>query len=312
MLNHMQAPSKILIFRRGRIGDTIVALPCLHRIAESFPQARRILLTTCVVPGEIPPIEHILSGTGLIHDVIKYDAYLRNPLQLIELRRRLNAEDVHFALYLPDDHRTRLQLLADIAFFRFCGIKLLCSPLRKDVMWHRVDPRTGFYERECERLARILGPLGPLDLTDAGLWDLRLTQQEKSTASNFLSPLGDTPFIAISVGGALQAQRWGAENWTVVLRELQTLVPGFALVFIGSADDARHSDEIGKIWIGPVLNACGMFTLRESAAILGRAYMFLGHDSGPMHIAAKSRRSLCCAVRNSWSASTLASLRRGS
>jgi len=295
MLNHKQAPSNILIFRRGRkIGDTIVALPCLHRIAESFPQARRILLTTRAVPGEIGPIELILNGTGLIHDVIAYEAYLRNPLRLIELRRRLIAENFRFALYLPAN-LIHLQWLRDIAFLRFCGIKLLCSPLRKDVMWNRLHPRTGFYERESEWLARLLAPLGPLDLTDAGLWDLRLTRQEKSTASNFLSPLGDTPFIAIHVGGAGQAQRWGDENWAVVLRELQTLLPGFALVFVGSVDDARHSDELSKIWNRPVLNACGKFTLRESAAILERASMFLGHDSGPMHLAA-SRGVHCVAL----------------
>ncbi len=249
---------------------------------------------TRAVPGEIGPIELILNGTGLIHDVIAYEACLRNPLRLIELRRRLMAENVRFAVYLPEN-RTYLQLLGDIAFLRFCGIKLLCSPLRRDVRWNRVDPKTGFYERESERLARLLAPLGPLDLTDAGVWDLRLTQQEKTAASNFLSPLGDRPFIAINVGGALQVQRWGDKNWAVVLRELRTILPGFALVFDGSADDARRSDDLGKIWNGPVLNACSMMSLREGAAILERAYMFLGHDSGPMHLAA-SRGVHCVAL----------------
>ncbi len=36
----------IVIYRLGSLGDTIVALPCFRRIAQSFPQAERILLTT--------------------------------------------------------------------------------------------------------------------------------------------------------------------------------------------------------------------------------------------------------------------------
>jgi lipopolysaccharide heptosyltransferase III len=297
----MQEPSKILIFRRGqKIGDTIVALPCFHKIAASFPQARRILLTTRADASKIGPIELLLNGTGLIHDVIAYEAFLRNPLQLTELRRRLIAENIRFAFYLPEN-RTYAQLLGDIAFLRFCGIKLLNSPLQKDVMHNRVDPHTGHYERESERLARSLASLGPLDLTDKGVWDLCLTTREKSCAYDFLSRLDGAPFIAMSVGGALQLQRWDDNNWITVLKELRTILPGFALVFTGSADDARVSGELGKVWTGPVLNDCGMFSLRESAAILERAYMFLGHDSGPMHLAA-SRGVHCVAVFGSHNA----------
>ena len=37
---------------------------------------------------------------------------------------------------------------------------------------------------------------------------------------------------------------------------------------------------------GPVVNLCGKLTPRESAAAFERARMFVGHDSGPMHLAA--------------------------
>ncbi len=37
---------------------------------------------------------------------------------------------------------------------------------------------------------------------------------------------------------------------------------------------------------GPVVNLCGKLTPRESAAAFARARVFVGHDSGPMHLAA--------------------------
>jgi ADP-heptose:LPS heptosyltransferase len=36
----------------------------------------------------------------------------------------------------------------------------------------------------------------------------------------------------------------------------------------------------------PVLNLCGQLTPRESSAVYRRACVYLGHDSGPMHLAA--------------------------
>ena len=216
-------------------------------------------------------------------------------MRLIELRRRLIAENVQFALYLSEANRTWLELFFDVAFLRLCGIKLLFSPLQKSVNPHRVHPQTGVYERESERLARLLAPLGSLDLRDKSVWDLRLTQEEKDKASNFLSELGDRQFIAMHVGGGFEGQRWGDENWTIVLTEIQKILPGVGLVFVGSSEDRQRSDDLGKRWSAPVLNGCGMFAPRESAAILERAYMFLGHDSGPMHLAA-SRGVDCVAV----------------
>jgi ADP-heptose:LPS heptosyltransferase len=41
-----------------------------------------------------------------------------------------------------------------------------------------------------------------------------------------------------------------------------------------------------NVWRGPKLNLCGVLSARVSAAVLARASVFIGHDSGPMHLAA--------------------------
>jgi ADP-heptose:LPS heptosyltransferase len=46
------------------------------------------------------------------------------------------------------------------------------------------------------------------------------------------------------------------------------------------------SDYAAGEWAGPKLNLCGRLTPRESAAVLEHAVVFLGPDSGPMHLAA--------------------------
>ena len=61
------AMKTVLIFRLGSLGDTVVALPCFHKIAKSFPEARRIVLTNVPVASNAAPLLQVLDGdlTGL-------------------------------------------------------------------------------------------------------------------------------------------------------------------------------------------------------------------------------------------------------
>src|SRR6266496_1821247 len=55
---------------------------------------------------------------------------------------------------------------------------------------------------------------------------------------------------------------------------------------MGAAEERSRTDALMSHWRGPRLNVCGHLTVRESAALLTRARIYVGHDSGPMHLAA--------------------------
>ena len=58
-----------------------------------------------------------------------------------------------------------------------------------------------------------------------------------------------------------------------------------ALILIGSVDEFDRGSEMSSVWPGLTLNLCGQLAPRESAAVMKRAVLFVGHDSGPMHLA---------------------------
>ena len=62
----------IIIFRIGSIGDTVVALPCFHRIARSFPNFRRIVVTDVPASQKASSVESVLGNSGLIDGVIYF------------------------------------------------------------------------------------------------------------------------------------------------------------------------------------------------------------------------------------------------
>ena len=282
----VRAPEEtILIFRIGSIGDTVIALPCFHRIASLFPNARRIVLTNKPVSVKAAPLESVIGNSGLIDGVIHFSPGTRSLRELLRLRDRIRETGARTLIYLSP--RSRFGAMRDVSFFRLCGIRrIIGAPLARDMAEARIDRTTGVSEREAERLARCLTPLGIIDVRDRKLWDLRLLPDEIETADKLLIPLGCANFIAVNIGGKVPSNNWGDSNWTKLLRLIASKYADCALIFFGSEDEFRRSARIAADWPGPKLNLCGKLTPRESAAVIRRAISFVGHDSGPMHLSA--------------------------
>ncbi len=197
----------------------------------------------------------------------------------------------------------------DALFFRLCGIRQLIGvPDQENTQEYIRECDGGFQspftsglplEYECSRLVRCLAELGDAHLDDPGSWDLHLTQQEHSKAEDALIPIGSKPFLAVSVGTKMQSKDWGTTNWHALLTRLSMRYPNYALVLCGAPVEKDDSAFASSGWLttsaGPVVNLCGLLSPRESAAVFARARVFIGHDSGPMHLAA-SVQTMCVAI----------------
>ncbi|ACK49956.1 glycosyl transferase family 9 [Methylocella silvestris BL2] len=280
-----KARRRILIYRIGSLGDTVVALPCFHKLAEAFPDAERYVLTNVPVSKKAAALELILGGSGLIHGVVDYPIKTRSIREMWKLSRRLKALEATTLVYLTP-RLNRLLVIRDILFFRFSGIKrIIGAPLAPDVQI-LIHDAEGFGAMESVRLARTLRELGPIDLDDRKNWDLKVTDVEKEAGEAALAPFGGGRFIGVNMGGKSAANHWGEENWRRLLKDLALTHGGYGLLFLGAADEAGAVEKVTPGWPGMIVNACGQLAPRESAAALARASLFVGHDSGPMHLAA--------------------------
>ncbi len=278
----------VIIYRLGSLGDTIIALPCFHRIAKSFPTAKRILLTNMPVSSKAAPSLSILNGSGLVDESIAYPVGLRSPQELWSVAREIRALRARSMIYLMPARGLRAAF-RDYLFFRLCGIRNIVGlPATADLQNNRIDPQSGDVERECERLVRTLAALGPIDLESESAWDLGLSDKERATAGEILAPLGERRFIAINMGGKAVQNDWGVSNWIELLKTLAVNVSDYGLLVVGALEDSQRAKEIAAHWPGLTVDACGKLSPRESAAALQAATLFAGHDSGPLHLAAAS------------------------
>ena len=124
MNGHNKSPSRILVFRVGHLGDTVVALPALWAIREAFPHAHITLLSNHYSVSDRVSPNHVVPSEGLIDDYLNYPSNDRRNnvpgllwLWLLLRRRRFDT-----LVYLAPRLRQPRSVRRDLRFFKLAGI----------------------------------------------------------------------------------------------------------------------------------------------------------------------------------------------
>jgi heptosyltransferase-3 len=282
-------PKRVLIFRPGSLGDTIVSLPCFHLLARAFPDAERRVLTNSPGKSVQVGVEGILNGSGLVQGYFKIDYRhtFTHPGEQWSLIKAIRKWEPDLLVHLTEPRRTK-RLLVELAFFKLCGIRRIIGlPVSRELRKNRWDPGRQCHEYEAARLGRCLSEVGEIHLDDLANWELLLSEDERLQARNALGPaLAAEGLIVCGVGTAVETKDWGTENWLALIKTLTDRAPGYGLAMVGAADDFNRAELVRREWAGPSLNLCGKLTVRLSSAVMELASFYIGHDSGPMHLAA--------------------------
>jgi heptosyltransferase-2 len=88
-------------------------------------------------------------------------------------------------------------------------------------------------------------------------------------------------YIAVAIGAALNTKK-------MPVHKLAALCAGInhPIILLGGKEDAANGDIIAQTDIHKIYNACGKFSLNESADLVRRSKFIITHDTGLMHIAA--------------------------
>ena len=284
---------RILVYRLGSLGDTVVALPALHLIRRTYPDAHIRLLTNFPVNAKAPAAAAVLGDSGLINSYERYTVGTRSVRELLALWWRLVRFRANVLVY-AGPARGIASARRDAHFFRAAGIVKqfgvpVTEAMQQNFFGAPTDAGLAYREPEAARLARNLFALGDARPKAPGSWDLFLTPAEKQAATEALANI-TTEAFAVSVGTKVQSKDWGAANWAEALARVAAAHPGRALVLLGSPEESPASEQAASRWKASggadVLNLCGKLSPRESAAVMAHCRLFIGHDSGPMQLAA--------------------------
>ena len=285
-------PLRILIYRFGQLGDTIIALPALWAIRRAFPQASLSYLTSdhpgrgFVLPQEILPRE------GLIDDWFAYTREGSSKFRgFLQLWKTLRARRFDLLIYLVPRMRPRPSVWRDLVFFRSAGIRYVAGSKGVHSFPSRVPGQSlPWVEHESDHLLQRLALSHiPLPTNNCGNMDLALTSEEKQKAEDWLRSNipGYSPalsLVGIGPGSKAPSKIWPAERFEELGSRLISELSLFPIIF-GGRGDIPLANRLIKQW-GKGISAAGELGVRAAAAVLAHCRLYVGNDTGTMHLAA--------------------------
>ncbi len=288
---------RVLVFHVGSLGDTLVALPAFWSVARAFPAAERVMLTKAPARGGIPVGRDILDGSGLFDDFMLFEgdhhAYGRDPpwwrkwLGVLRLVVALRARRFDLAVYLAPSAREPAQTRRDLLFFRLAGIPRVLGTQGTPQL---PDATTGLPVKEAQRLlGRLAGTSAWPEHPSQARRDLALGEVDHAAVAQWLSPrvpewAAQRRWVAFAPGSNLASKLWPPERFEAVgqlLIQRHQIWP----VIVGGPEDRDVAARLIRAW-GCGTDAAGALTVRQSAALLDRCALFVGNDTGTMHLAA--------------------------
>ena len=112
---------------------------------------------------------------------------------------------------------------------------------------------------------------------EASPWD----EPDALHAGRFGAP---APLLAIHLGAGAAAKRWPTRHWRELIARF--LADGWRVILVGGPDDVEVARAIEPH--ARLRDWTGQLAVTETAALLERADLFIGSDSGPAHIAASA------------------------
>jgi len=279
--------TRLLLVRLREIGDVVFTTPAVRALRRRYPQAH---ITYLVEPHAAP----VVAQNPNINEVIVVPRARGIAAAIADLRlgRRLRAD--RFDLAIDFHGGPRASLLTWLSGAR-------------ERVGYEISGRSWMYTRRVHRpkalrarhsvenqwdLLRALDIDAPDPARDCVEMPLDVESSERVARRLAAAGLSSTdPVVVIHVSAGNPFRRWPLEHF-VTLTMLLAAGQSRRIVLSSGPSERAAADKVraaARASLGPdgerVLD-CGEFSLTELRALFDRSALFIGGDSGPLHIAA--------------------------
>ena len=265
---------KIVIRATNWVGDAIMALPALRAVRTRFPDTEITILAR-------PYVAAIYKN----QQVCDHMMFVDDKKDVLE---QLRAQKFDLALLLRNAFQAawivwRAGIPERIGYARDGRSPLLTKalPVPKP---GEIPVHEQYYYLELLRRA------GWLDtLPNESFIKLNVPEDNRRQAEEFLLSSGVRPDgfrIAIGAGASYgSAKCWPPDRFAELANRLQT-ESGADIILFGTSSEAPVSSAIAAGMHRPPIDLTGKTPISDLPALLSHCHLFIGNDSGAMHVAA--------------------------
>jgi len=265
--------AKFLIIRFSSIGDIVLTTPVVRCLRKQLPGAEIHFLTRQAFRGMVATNPYI----DKVH--VLGDSF---ELMLHELQ----TEEYDYIIDLHHNLRTlrikrSLKKVKAFSFHKLNIEKFLLTNLKINMM-----PDKHIVDRNLETV-RSFG------IQDDGQGLDYFIPEAEVVDNNDLPTSHLHGYIAVVIGAALATKKLPVHK----LKELCAALD-HPLILLGGKEDQEDGKAIASVDEVKIYNACGKFSLNESADLVRRSKLVITHDTGLMHIAAALQKPIISAWGN--------------
>jgi len=272
----------ILVMRYRFIGDTVLTVPFLRNLRRAEPKA---FIAWMVAPGS----SDVVQGIPYVDEMIIWD-----PATI-----HADSRGAHRSI------AAKFAFLRDLRRRRFDKVYLLKRSLSSAIIARLsgAPERIGFdtegrgilltkkipYQQDRHEVENFLAVLTadgvPVEDDYLELW---VSPEEKERTALLLTAAGvasSAPLAVIHPFSAVRERGWPLENFAELAGRISRET-GLRPVVVGGRGDIVAFNAVKQLFGEQIVDLVGKCDLRETIALLRRSALFVGNDSGIMHLAA--------------------------
>ena len=266
----------ILIVQLGQLGDFVLSIPFFGALKAAYGNRLRLVIITDQINKDIAEKDQNINAT-IIYNSPK-NLIVNRPTQSLKFPlSALKKEIIDKAYWIRGDWRTFIWLVSN----RIPMVSI--SKFSNQIRWSWWALIKGSkVKRDFKHYVENLGNLDKKAKVDLYIKENSI----RNTIQN-----GKMVFVHIGAGHPLR--RWPEEYFSELCRQLLEYNSDIEISLLGSktereiADRIKHNDLL-SLHKDRIVNVCGKFDLSYLSEILRGGALYIGVDSGPMHIAASS------------------------
>lgn len=274
---------RILIRATNWLGDAVMCIPALQAIRRAQPQAHIAILARPWVGG-------LYQNQGLADEIIEFEhaGRHRGIGGAEKLAGELRAQKFDVAILLQNAFQAawiaaRAGIAERIGYARDMRGWLLTKPI--------AVPRPGeiaaheaYYYLELLRRAGWLAELPAVEHIRLAVTEFAADAAESTLREQLARP--DAFRIALAPGAAYgTAKCWPAERYAALADRLIADFDADVILF-GSPTERGVAERVAAKMQRRVINLAGQTAIGDLPAMLAACHLFIGNDSGAMHVAA--------------------------
>jgi heptosyltransferase III len=271
----MAVPMRIFVSLWPGLGDIMFATPALRILRRKFPEAHITAALLDGGPGRVlldtnPDIdETFVAPKGTVYSPLGIWKWTR--------KTRSGRYDLGIELSFPV-----------LWFLGLSGIPKRVRFGRRPFWW--LIPYRDQRDRDLhasEHFLRAIDKLDTASLRDDQGYDLVLTKEDEEKAEEVVADLSANTLIAVHPGARCNKnKRWDLHKFVELCGRLAKDFKAHILV-VGGKDDFEAGERmLERLNAGSqiAVNMAGRLSLRVTAAVAKRCALYIGNDSGPIHI----------------------------